>query len=458
MKFLAACGREASILHGSTNRELNSVTRLRPVPQSASPKSLGRVALALRILLLPLVALALGRLIPTELGILTVHTAVGATIGDVLYFSHAAFGLMQGHAPYQPNFLTRPDQGLPYLYPPLTLLISLPAVLGGSQYLVAFSITILFASLVGCAVLGHFARRLGFVGPVGLAVAVLLAATGPVWLTRVDSLQGLLVAGSALALVGGRRALAVVLVTLACLVKETAVLAAVPVGLWCLLPDRENPLPWPQRVREVLLGLVPALLIFVVFLIWSSGGEVTSSLTSVHRGMELESIPASVAIALSHFIPVHPYLGGLGSEQLRGADVSALAVIAISLGTIVVGVGSVLLALGHRRPATAMALAVAVGLCATPVLSPQYLLDLLPILAVAAYADFPRAGADRLIALDLLLAVLTQAEFPYLFGSAVGLHPLGLAALLLRNSILILVAAILSRRIPWSQLGALVRA
>ncbi|MDA8394838.1 MAG: hypothetical protein M0T72_06270, partial [Candidatus Dormibacteraeota bacterium] len=276
------------------------------------------MALAMRILLLPLIALALGRLIPTELGMVSVHTAVGATIGDVLYFSHAAFGLMQGHPPYQPNFLTRPDQGLPYVYPPLTLLISLPAVLGESHFLAAFSIEILFVSLGGCGMLGYFARRLGVVGPVGLATAVLLAASGPVWLTRVDSIQGLLVAGSALALVGGRRTLAVVLVTLACLVKETAVLAAVPVGLWCLLPDGENPLPWPQRVRELLLGLVPALLIFGAFLVWSSGGEVTSSLTSVHRGMELESIPASVAIALSHFVPVHAYLGGLGSEELRG--------------------------------------------------------------------------------------------------------------------------------------------
>ena len=410
----------------------------------------------MRILLLPLIALALGRLIPTELGMISVHTAVGATIGDVLYFSHAAFGLMQGHPPYQPNFLTRPDQGLPYVYPPLTLLISLPAVLGESHFLAAFSIEILFVSLGGCGMLGYFARRLGVVGPVGLATAVLLAASGPVWLTRVDSIQGLLVAGSALALVGGRRTLAVVLVTLACLVKETAVLAAVPVGLWCLLPDGENPLPWPQRVRELLLGLVPALLIFGAFLVWSSGGEVTSSLTSVHRGMELESIPASVAIALSHFAPVHSYLGGLGSEQLRASDASILAISAIALGTIVIGVGSVLLAQGHRHPATAIAMAVAVGLCATPVLSPQYLLDLLPVLAIAAYADFPRTLGDRLMLLGLLLAVLTQAEFPYLFSSVVALQPSGLVALLLRNALLLLVAAILTWRIPWSRLGALV--
>ncbi len=420
------------------------------MPQSAAQKSLGKVSLAMRVLLLPLIALALGRLIPTELGMLSVHTAVGATIGDVLYFSHAAFGLTQGHAPYQPNFLTSPDQGLPYVYPPLTLLISLPAVLGGSHYLVAFSAAILFVSLAGCWLLGYFARRLGIVGPVGFTTAVLLAATGPVWLTRVDSLQGLLVAGSALALVGGRRALALVLVTLACLVKETAVLAAVPVGLWCLLPDGENPLPWAQRVRESLLGLVPALLIFGVFLFWSSGGEVTSSLTSVHRGMELESIPASVAIALSHFVPVHAYLGGLGSEELRGLDVSTLAIIAISLGTIVVAAGSVLLALGHRRPATAMTMAVAVGLCATPVLSPQYLLDLLPVLAVAGYAEFARVAGARLIVLGLLLAVLTQAEFPYLFSSVVALQPSGLAALLLRNALLVVLAGVMAWQVPWS--------
>ena len=411
----------------------------------------------MQLLLLFLIALAAGAVLPTELGLVTGHSAVQSTIGDVVYLAHAAHGLLQGHSPYQPGFLSRPDQSLPYLYPPLTLLLTLPPTVAGDRYPLAFSVEVLVLSLAGCAALGQFARRLGVSAPVGLTAAMLIVATGPVWLTRVDSLQGLLIAGSALALVDGRRAVAVALVALACLVKETALLAAVPVVVWCLAPDSGNLLPWTKRVRELLLGLTPALLLFALFLGWSSGGEVTSSLASVHRGMELESIPASVAVALSHFVPVHVYRGALASEELRGSDVSILAIVAISLGSVIVAVGSVLLALGHRHPATAVAMAVAVGLCATPVLSPQYLLELLPVLAVVGYVEFPKAWGVRLILLGVLLAVLTQAEFPYLFGSAVALHPLGLAALLLRNSTLIVVAVILTQRIPWSQFAALVR-
>lgn len=411
----------------------------------------------MQVLLLFLIALAAGALLPTEFGLLARHSAVQSTIGDVAYFAHAARGLLQGHTPYRSGFLSRPDQSLPYLYPPLTLLLALPPIAAGNEYTAAFSLEILILSLLACAVLGHFARRLGLGAPVGLTAAVLIVATGPVWLTRVDSLQGLLVAGSALALAGGRRTVAVALVAIACLVKETALLAAVPVGVWCLAPDRGNVLPWPKRVRELLWGLTPALLIFTLFLVWSRGGEVSSSLTSVHRGMELESIPASVALALSHFVPVHVYRGALASEQLRGSDVSILAILAISLGSVIIAAGSILLALGHRHPATAIAMAVAVGLCATPVLSPQYLLDLLPVLAVVGYVETPKAWGVRLILLGLLLAILTQAEFPYLFGSVVALQPSGLAVLLLRNALLILVAAILAMRIPRCPRSALVR-
>ncbi|MHB1502197.1 MAG: hypothetical protein ACYCYK_13870 [Candidatus Dormibacteria bacterium] len=408
----------------------------------------------MRMLLVPLIALAAARLLPTELGLLSTHSAVQSTIGDVVYFAHAAYGLVQGHTPYQPDFLTRPYQSLPYLYPPLTLLITLPPVVAESNYVVAFSVEILVTSLVGCAILGHFAKRLGASASIGVTTAVLLVAVGPVWLTRVDSIQGLLVAGSALALIGGRRSLAVALVTLACLIKETAVLAAVPVGLWCVLPAAESPVPWTLRIRESFLGLVPALVIFSAFLVWSRGGEVISSLASIHRGMEIESIPASVAIGLSPFVAVHPHFGRLAAWELGASDASALVAVATLLGSLLIAVGSTLLALAHRRPATAISFAIAVGLCATPVLSPQYLLDLLPVLVVAACVEFPKAAGARLILLGLLIAILTQADFPYLFEWVVTLQPAGIAVLLLRNGLLVVIAAIMARQVPWSRLRA----
>ncbi|HUY54651.1 MAG TPA: hypothetical protein VMV23_05790, partial [Candidatus Nanopelagicaceae bacterium] len=299
--------------------------------------------------------------------------------------------------------------------------------------------------LLGAFTLGSAVRR--FVGPssVGLVVVVLLLAAGPLLVTRVDAVQGLLVAGSALALTRRRNMWAVALVALAVLIKETAVLAAVPVGLWCLLPGSGDAGPMRRRLEEVGLGLLPALLIFAVFAVWSHGGEVASALASVERGLEIESVPASFAIVLGHFFHVTPYLGRLASWQLRTPVAGLLAGLFTAAGALVIIVASVVFARQHRRPATAISFCVAVGLCATPVLSPQYLLDLLPVLAVAACLEFSARRGAQLIVLGLLIALLTQAEYPALFASVVKLQPLGVSLLLARNLLLVVTAILLTR-------------
>ena len=366
-----------------------------PLPSAAGPQaaqgltSSSPVVRWLRRLWAPLVALAWVPLLLTEAGLFTIHDLVGSSILDVIYLSHGAFGLAQGHVPYLPGFMTYPYQHLPFLYPPLTLLLMLPPVLAGSLYAVAFSIEILVLVLLGSMVLGTAVRRAGIKSPVGLVTAVLLLAAGPVLLTRVDAIQGLLVAGSALALMRRRNVWAVALVALAVLIKETAVLAAVPVGLWCLLPDPGRSVSLRRRLEELGLGVLPAFLIFAAFAVWSRGGEVTSALTSIHRGLEIESVPASVAILLGHFFPVRPYFGHLASSELTTPLAGLLASLFIAAGAVAIIAGSILFARQHRCPATAIAFCVVVGLCATPVLSPQYLLDLLPVLAVAACLEAP---------------------------------------------------------------------
>ena len=401
-----------------------------------------------RTLRLPLLLLALGTLIPTELHFFSLYTLVGSAIPDVIYLSHGALGLLQGHVPYLPGFMSFPDQRLTYLYPPLTLLITLPPALAGSYYDLGFAIEILVLIGAGSVVLGAWARRLGAVAPIGMLTAVLLLAIGPTLLTRVDGIQGLLVAGSALALIDRRRVLAVALVALAVLVKETAVLAAVPVGLWCLLPDPDDPATLRERLRELAVGVFPALVVFLIFLVWSRGAEVTGALASVHRAMEIESLPASFAILLSHLVPVHPYLGKLASWEIAAPDASVIALVATLLGAALVLGSSLLFAWDRKYPATAIACAVAVGLCATPVLSPQYLLDLLPVLVVAACLEVPSRKGAALVLLGLLAALLTQAEFPYLFASVSRLAPPGLIVLLFRNLVLLLIALALVRLVP----------
>jgi hypothetical protein len=90
-----------------------------------------------------------------------------------------------------------------------------------------------------------------------------------------------------------------------------------------------------------------------------------------------------------------------------------------------------------------------VGLSATPVLSPQYLLDLLPVLAVAACMEMPSKQGAWLLLMGLAVALLTQAQFPYLFSSVVRLAPPGLIVLLVRNVTLLAVSVVLIRLAPW---------
>ncbi|MHB8555774.1 MAG: hypothetical protein ACYDCB_09000, partial [Candidatus Dormibacteria bacterium] len=189
-----------------------------------------------------------------------------------------------------------------------------------------------------------------------------------------------------------------------------------------------------------------AFMIFAFFAVWSHGGEVTSALASVHRGLEIESVPGSVAIMLGHFFPVRPYFGRLASWQLATPLAGLLAGAFTVAAAVVILVGSVLFARQHRHPATAISFCVAVGLCSTPVLSPQYLLDLMPVLAVAACLEFPPRRGTQLIILGLVMALLTQAEFPALFGSVVKLQPLGISLLLVRNLLLIVTAVLLAGR------------
>jgi hypothetical protein len=398
----------------------------------------------LRLVWLPLLLLAVVPLLVTEVRRPLFHNALRSAIADVIYLGHGAFGLAHGHIPYMSGFMSFPDQHITYLYPPLTLLITMPPVLAGSYFTAGFSLEILILVLAGALILGWVCRNLGMTPYVGLAVAVILLAVGPVLLTRVDAVQGLLVAGAALALTQRRATTAVLLVSLAVLVKETAVPAALPVVLWCLLPEPGQAVDLWKRVGKVIAGALPAVAIFTFFLVWSRGAELTAALASVHRGLEIESVPASVAILLSRLVPVHPYFGHLASWQLRAADAGLLASAATVVGVVAVIGGALFFTWRRRQPLTAVAFCVAAGLCATPVLSPQYLLLLLPVLAVAAVAEFPPRQAHRLLLLGLAVALLTQAEFPYLFGSLVSLGVVGVGLVLARNALLIVITVMLA--------------
>jgi hypothetical protein len=406
------------------------------------------VARAVRPLILPLTALALIPVMLTELHVFSLHDLVGSAIPDTIYLEHAAEGLVRGHMPYGPDFLTNPDRQLVFVYPPLTLLLSLPPLLAGSYYYsFGFAIELLVFLGVGLWLLHRACQRLGTGFPVAVAAGLLLIAMGPVLVTRLDGLQGLALAGAALALRSRRMALAVALVTLAVLVKETVVVALLPVVVWAIWPHGEQ--TWRQglgqRLGSVALGLAPAVVVVLVFAAWSRGNVFAAAGTSLHRGVEIESVPATISYLLSPIFKLSSYSGSLGSQQVSGSQVAWVAALVALIGVVALVWGAVHFAREGRRPATAVAFAVAVGLATTPVLSPQYLLALVPVLALAAGSETARPRGWLLLAACLAMALLTQAEFPYLFGSVAKLDPLGTTIVALRNLLLIAITIGLAR-------------
>jgi hypothetical protein len=88
----------------------------------------------------------------------------------------------------------------------------------------------------------------------------------------------------------------------------------------------------------------------------------------------------------------------------------------------------------HRACAFTAA-AVACILCGSKVLSPQFLLWLLPAVAL-----LPGRRGVRVWQLALAAAVLTQLYYPYLHEALVAAHPLPLVLAMLRNAALIATA------------------
>lgn len=398
-------------------------------------------------MIVPLAALALLPVLLTELHVFSLHDLVGSAIPDTIYLEHAAEGLVRGHMPYGPDFLTKPDRQLVFVYPPLTLVLSIPPLLAGANYSFGFALELLLFLVLGLWLLHRACQRLGIAFPVALAAGLLLIAMGPVVVTRLDGLQGLALAGAALALRSRRMALAVALVTLAVLVKETVAVAVLPVVVWAIWPrDGQT---WRQglgkRLGAVALGLVPAAVLVLAFAVWSRGNVFSAASTSLHRGVEIESIPATISYLLSPIFKFTSYGGSLGSQQVSGSQVALVAALVAVIGVAALIWGSLHFAREGRRPATALAFAVAVGLATTPVLSPQYLLALVPVLALAAGAETGRTRGRLLLAACLALALLTQAEFPYVFGSVAKLDPVGTAIVALRNLLLIAIALGLAR-------------
>ncbi|MGC2295751.1 MAG: hypothetical protein WA695_03545 [Candidatus Dormiibacterota bacterium] len=366
---------------------------------------------------------------------------LGLASTDVLSYHTVTRLLLDGVRPYSTIFHGRQ----PFIYPPGIFAFLLLPDVAGARYLLAFAVEMLVLVVIGSALLARWARNsAGVAGGVGWPTLALLCAAGPVTLWRPDPAIGLLLGAAALAWHDRRRTLAFVLVALAGLIKDYGWVAFIPMAALQLGDNQALASAILGRTIRAAKALLPsvALLIAlgVAFTIWSHGGLIHSQLRNLSRGVEIESLAAGVALTVMLSGQVTVRMGELGSMQISGASLhlSLLALVFACLGA-----AALLLVAWyayHQQIGAGAALAatVAAAMVATPVLSPQYFDALLPCLVIAA-AELAYPERGRLLCLGLLLALLTQLEFPYLWLAVLALHPYALAVLEARNLLLLLL-------------------
>jgi Glycosyltransferase family 87 len=230
---------------------------------------------------------------------------------------------------------------------------------------------------------------------------------GPVMLTRFDLWPAALTAGALASLVAGRLRLAHGLLAVGVAAK--------------LYPGLLLPLAlafvWKRRGRREALVcagifLAVALACFVPFFVLSPGGVWHSVFEQGSRPLQVESLGAAIILALHHLFGLGATMvSSHGSQNLGGSLADAIAAIQGILQVAAVALTWVWYARGEpgrERLVRAAAIAVVAYIALGKVVSPQYLIWLIPLVPLV----WGRRGlwASGLFA---LASVLTQTWFPY---------------------------------------------
>jgi uncharacterized membrane protein len=259
---------------------------------------------------------------------------------------------------------------------------------------------------------------------------------GSVILTRFDLWPAALVAGALAALVSGRDRLGLGVLGLATAAKlYPAVL--LPIALvWVV--RRRGP-----REAAVGLGVFAAVIVAIVlpFAILSPGGVVHSVTTQLGRPLQIESLGAAILLAAHQLGLYDPTVVSThGSQNLSGSLPGALA--AVETALLLVALVAVWLLFARGRPdrerlLVASAAAVVAFIAFGKVLSPQFLIWLLPLVPLVS-------GSAGIAACWVFAGALvtTQLWFPHRYWDVVALESVSWLVLV-RDVLLVALLAVL---------------
>jgi Glycosyltransferase family 87 len=360
--------------------------------------------------------------------------------GDVIYYSKIGARIVHGLIPYHDFYLEYPPGAVP--------VFALPSLVSQRHYVLVFHLlmTLFGAAAAAAGVVAVRRSGAGQTTVTRAAVALGLGplVLGPLFLNRYDVWPALLVVLGLVALLTERHRWAFGLLGLAIVSKIYAV-ALLPVAAVHVYRRRG------RRELVAAFGVLSAvgLATGLPFVAVGFGGIGYSFYIQTTRHLQVESLGAQLLVALDHLglYHAHPIEGAPGSRDLAGTVADAVGV----LSSLVEGVACLLVGVWYaRRPdsprrlllacATALAAFVALG----KVLSPQYVVWLLPVVPLVA-------GAVGSWALGLLgvAALGTQLLF-YDSDRVAGLAGVSWLVLV-RDVVLVALFALLARALVRSE-------
>jgi uncharacterized membrane protein len=334
-----------------------------------------------------------------------------------------------------------PYRDFPVEYPPAALpVFVLPALADHDDYESAFEL-LMWTCAVATIVLLAVTLSAAGAGAVRLYAATAFAGIvplllGSVILTRFDLWPAALAAGALAALVSGRDRLGLGVLGLATAAKlYPAVL--LPIALvW--VARRRGP-----REAAVGLGVFAAVVVAIVlpFAILSPGGVAHSLTTQLGRPLQIESLGAAILLAAHQLGLYDPTVVSThGSQNLSGGLPGALAAVETALQLVALVAVWHLFARGRpdrERLLVASAAAVVAFIAFGKVLSPQFLIWLLPLVPLVS-------GSAGIAACWMFAGVLvtTQLWFPHRYWDVVALDSVGWLVLV-RDVLLVALLAVL---------------
>jgi uncharacterized membrane protein len=351
-------------------------------------------------------------------------------VGDMYLYRMYAHRMERGLIPYHDFFF----DWAPGSVPPVLAPVGLPG-----PYYVAFHVLIFVYAALALFAVAYLLVLLGASRPrvyaATLAAAVVPLALGAIAIDSLDYWPALFTTAAIAAIVAGRNRLGFGLLGFAIVAKLYAIVI-VPLALIWIWRRRGR----DEALRSLAVGVAVAFVVALPFLVIGPTGLGFTVKSQFVRGLQMESLGASILMALDHLglYHAHVVVGQPYSLDVAGGVAKAVGALfsLLTLGVLVWIYRAYLRGRDDaQRFVTAAVAAVTAYVAFGRVLSPQYIVWLVPLVPLVA-------GTAGTVATAALIAAagVTMTWFPGRFWHLVAVSPVSWFALV-RNLLLVVVVA-----------------